>query len=354
MIGRSPMYKDQEVTRLLEQSISAALVHGNWQQSLEWLEQLQNLVPLDNRIIVLQARALCNLREFTKAKLKLSELPSNKFVSSSYYHCLGEISVSTGNYIEGIDYFSDAIKSNFGSFIDQSICQNYTGRAAALSMVASTKSAQTDLKMVELLSPLRTARKLYLAGRPAHARQCLEKLPDWLQSKTYVAMTIARCHLAEHNYQKAFALTRKMQIAAKSCNSALYYRALASFFNKHLIDCISDLSDLIDSNCGILAVESLAQGGGFKVCDDIDARFLRARASMALGKIAESLPDLDYVLLRRPTWQAYVERSRAAYQLTLFDTALGDAQAAHDMNPSHFGSQNQLRECLLKIDANGV
>ncbi len=353
-IDQSLLYKDQEITWIAEQSLNAGLIHGDWAECLKKLELIKGLTGSDARILLLRARALCSLKRFDEAEAIVDRLIATDYSSSGVFHCRGLIALNCGLADKSVASFSSAIEKNFGSFVDASVSDNLLARAKALDLQGANERAENDRNLVMQLEQLEKARREYLAGNYKVAKYYAKNLPGDLSDKVYVRVLIARCLIAENCYDEAIRITSKIVLDNNSCESALYYRAVASFFAGDLRNCVRDLSQIIKEHYGILAIESSADSGTIGICDSIDGRLLRAKANYQLGEFAQAMLDLDYVILRRPSWQAHLERSRAALKLSLYGTAIGDAQAACEINPINQVLQNHLKRCRAKIESQNI
>lgn len=345
IIGESLLSIDQEISWFAEQSVEAGLIHGDWTSCLEYLSKLQKLTGFDKRILFLQARALCALERFDEAATVLTSLMISSYRSSGLYHCLGAISLKRNRFEESARYFTKAIEKNYGNFIDPSIICNYEGRAQAYIGLGLTSEADKDLIAIAHLNLFEEARVHYLAGRYEFAEKCIEALPSELSEQNFARTLYARCFVGEKKYQKAIELASKIVMSQEACKSAFYYRAIALYHTAQYQEAVNDLSHIIAEEFGILSVESNKEDGKLKICDSIDARILRAQANYKLGDFVNAMRDLDFVIIRRPSMLAYLERSKAALRLSLYGTALGDAQAAVAANALSFEAQHQLKLC---------
>ncbi len=353
-IDQSLMYKDQEITWIAEQSLNAGFIHGDWAECLKQLEQIKGLTGSDARIHLLRARALCSLKRFDEAETIVERLIATDYSSSGVFHCQGLIALNRGLANKSVASFSSAIEKNFGSFVDASVSDNLLERAKALDLQGASERAENDRSLAMQLEQLEKARREYLAGNYKVAEYYAKNLPGDLSEKVYVRVLIARCLIAENCYDEAIRITSKIFLDNNSCESAIYYRAVASFFAGDFRNCVRDLSHIIKEHYGILAIESSADSGTIGICDSIDGRLLRARANYQLGEFAQAMLDLDFIILRRPSWQAHLERSKSALKLSLFGTAIGDAQAACEINPANKVLQNHLKRCRAKLEAQNV
>jgi len=349
IIGDSLLLVNQEISWFAEQSLEAGLLYGDWSTCLENLCKLQNLALFDKRILFLQARALCALERYDEAATVLTSLMINSYHSSGLYHCLGSISFIRGRFEESIQLYTKAIERNYGNFIDPSIAENFAGRAQALQALGRTIEAESDLGTVVSLKLFEEARTHYLAGRYRLAEECIDAMPQELAAMNFARTLYTRCLVGEQKYQDAIELASEIVISNEACKSAFYYRAIALFHTAQYEKAVDDLTRIVDDEYGILSVESSTENGGLRICDSIDARLLRAEANSRLGDFVQAMRDLDFIIARRPSIQAYLERSKAAFGLALYRTALGDAESALALNSLSFEAQHQLNVCQLAL-----
>lgn len=349
IIGDSLLLVNQEISWFAEQSLEAGLLYGDWSTCLENLCKLQNLALFDKRILFLQARALCALERYDEAATVLTSLMINSYHSSGLYHCLGSVSFIRGRFEESVRLYTKAIERNYGNFIDPSIAENFAGRAQALQALGRTVEAESDLGTVVSLKLFEEARTQYLAGRYRRAEECIDAMPQELAAMNFARTLYTRCLVGEQKYHDAIELASEIVISNEACKSAFYYRAIALFHNAQYEKAVDDLTEIIADEYGILSVESSTEYGGLKICDSIDARLLRAEANSKLGDFVQAMRDLDFIIARRPSISAYLERSKAAFGLALYRTALGDAESALALNSLSFEAQHQLKLCQLAL-----
>ena len=349
VIGDSLLFVNQEISWFAEQSLEAVLLQGDWSVCLEKLAKLQNLALFDKRILFLQARALCALNRYDEAATILTSLMINSYHSSGLYHCLGSISFIRGRFEESIRHYTKAIERNYGNFIDPSIAENFSGRAQSLQALGRTVEAKSDLNTVASLKLFDQARAYYLGGRYRAAEECINAMPRELAEMNFARMLYTRCLVGEQKYQDAIELASEIVISNEACKSAFYYRAIALFHTAQYEKSLNDLTQIIADEYGILSVECSTESGGLRICDSIDARLLRAEANSKLGDFVQAMRDLDFIIARRPSIQAYLERSKAAFGLALYRTALGDAESALALNSLSFEAQQQFKLCQFAL-----
>ena len=345
VIGDSLLFVNQEISWFAEQSLEAGVLHGDWSTCLKNLGKLQNLALFDKRILFLQARALCALNRNDEAATILTSLMINSYHSSGLYHCLGSISFIRGRFEESVRHYTKAIERNYGNFIDPSIAENFAGRAQALQALGRNVEAKSDLNTVASLKLFDEARAHYLGGRYRSAKECINSMPRGLAAMNFARMLYTRCLVGEQKHQDAIDLASKIVISNEACKSAFYYRAIALFHTAQYEKAVDDLTQIVADEYGILSVESSTENVGLRICDSIDARLLRAEAKSRMGDFVQAMRDLDFVIARRPSINAYIERSKAAFGLALYRTALGDAESAFALNSLSFEAQHQLKLC---------